>query len=113
MRTTYRYKNRYGETADIYFVRNRYDYYGGLAVEMFWNGDGYWEDFATITVNLTRVGDRQAFLDENNLPGIGKWLEANGLARDTGTARKSGYCQYPLYEFTEKFYEESETPDWY
>ena len=85
---------------------------GGLAV-MMWE-KGYetedscdWEPYADVTRWLFDVGDRQAFVDENNMPGIGQWLEDNGLATYTGIDMPSGYCMYPLYEFTDKFFSTS------
>ena len=102
--TEYKYKN---ETV----ILERNDYmYGGLAVRMWskYEDDEYgsgWEPYAEITRWLLAVGDRSAFVDENNLPGIGEWLEANGLAINTGILMPSGYCVYPLYEFTDKFFE--------
>jgi len=38
-----------------------------------------------------------AFLDENNLPGIGKWLRKKKLGVDMGVKAASGFCTYPLY----------------
>ena len=38
-----------------------------------------------------------AFLDENNLPGIGKWIEDNHLGMRMGVFAASGFCSYPLY----------------
>ena len=36
--------------------------------------------------------------DENNLPGISEWLEAQGIARRTGEVIQSGCCTYPVLE---------------
>jgi hypothetical protein len=36
-------------------------------------------------------------LDENNMPGIGKWIEENRLGEYTGVRAASGFCIYPLY----------------
>lgn len=58
--------------------------------------------YATVTVNLpesTFFERNIQFVDENNMPGIGKWLEDNGIATNTGYAAQSGFCTYPLYEF--------------
>ena len=116
-KTTYRYDRKFWAT-NVYFVRAKYPYYSkGLAVVVFlqasnWDsgivGDKLWEDWGTITVNLmTNLGERQAFIDENKMPGIGELLENNGLAKPTGIMQQRGDCVYPLYEFTDKFYEES------
>lgn len=58
--------------------------------------------YATVTVNLDVSSllpyDHQ-FIDENNLPGIGKWLSDNGIAQPTGIIAPSGYCIYEAYRF--------------
>jgi hypothetical protein len=38
-----------------------------------------------------------AFLDENNLPGIGEWITRNKLGTFIGVKASSGFCVYPLY----------------
>ena len=56
----------------------------------------------TATVNLEaseRMPLNVQFVDENNLPGIGDWLEKNGIAKPTGMMTRSGWCLYPAYEF--------------
>ena len=59
------------------------------------NGDEY----AVVTVNLNHPlqSDDMAFLDENNYPGIGKWIEKNRLGLPMGVIAASGYCRYRLY----------------
>ena len=72
---------------------------GTLAVEMITVPD---EDLcAVITVNLCcpLQTDRLAFVDENNLPGIGAWLKRNKIATPLGYKQRSGFCQYELYSF--------------
>ena len=72
---------------------------GTLAVEMITVPD---EDlYAVITVNLCcpLQTDRLAFVDENNLPGIGAWLRKNKIASPLGYKERSGFCQYELYNF--------------
>ena len=57
--------------------------------------------YAVITVNLCcpLQTDRLAFVDENNLPGIGAWLKRNKIASPLGYKQRSGFCQYELYSF--------------
>ena len=70
-----------------------------LAVVMF-DEDG--ELYGDVTVNLDHPmqSKQLAFLDENNMPRIGKWIEKNGLGSDTGIRASSGFCVYPLYSFS-------------
>lgn len=42
-------------------------------------------------------GRGDAFLDENNHSGIGKWLTKKKLGIFMGVEACSGFCTYPLY----------------
>ena len=57
------------------------------------------ERYAVATVNLCHPlqSENLAFLDENNLPGIGEWIEKNHLGMKVGILAQSGFCRYPLY----------------
>ena len=57
--------------------------------------------YGVITVNLgcPLQTDCLAFVDENNLPGIGAWLRKNKIASPLGYKQRSGFCQYELYSF--------------
>lgn len=59
------------------------------------------DPFADITVNLNSAAQTvsSAFVDENNLPGVGEWLRKNGIAHPVGYRKQSGYCFYELYYF--------------
>lgn len=72
-------------------------YRNGTVALLLNNTDG--ELFAVATVNLCHPlqSDSLAFLDENNMPGIGKWIEENGLGISMGYLATSGFCSYPLY----------------
>ena len=72
---------------------------GTLAVEM--NSVTDEDSFGVITVNLNcpLQSDRLAFVDENNYPGIGAWLQNNGIASPLGYTQRSGFCNYELYSF--------------
>ena len=50
-------------------------------------------------LKLCYLADREqlACLAENNLPGIGKWIEDNHLGIGMGYLAASGFCGYPLY----------------
>ena len=80
----------------------RYETYrnnGTLAVEMDTVEDG--DSWAVITVNLNcpLQNNTMAFVDENNLPGIGAWLKKNSIAKPLGYVQRSGFCTYELYSF--------------
>lgn len=62
----------------------------------------YCEPYGTVTVNLPESGMlpyNVQFVDENNLPGIGAWLQKNGIAKPAGYLCPSGYCLYEAYSF--------------
>ena len=80
------------------FVSLRTDTYrnnGTLAVVME-HEDGE-TDVITTNLNSPFQSDSMAFLDENNHPGIGKWIQKNGLGLPMGVQEPSGFCKYPLY----------------
>ncbi len=43
-----------------------------------------------------------AYIDTNNMPFANQLLEM-GIARNTGWKKRSGFCEYPLWEFDERF----------
>ena len=89
-----------GEEYDLELYRTSYAVDGSLAIVAKCNG----EDFATITVNLPYAylgSEREAFVDENNLPGITAWLKRNKLITPAaGNDRhRSGFCEYRKWIF--------------
>ena len=68
----------------------------------------FWEPWCDLTVNLPGMcpDENEAFIDANNCaPEIIRELEKAGLIKNTGITRQSGFCIYPLYEFTKEFFE--------
>lgn len=62
----------------------------------------YQETYGIATVNLPEselLKVNVQFVDENNLPGIGSWLQKNGIASPIDLTARSGYCTYRAYEF--------------
>lgn len=76
-----------------------------------------WMPWGDLTVNLgTSLDENEAFLDVNNCaPEIIKNLMDKGYIKDTGIAKPSGWCTYPLVEFSEEFlngmYDENDEGD--
>ena len=80
----------------------RYETYrnnGTLAVEMDTVEDGDSRAVITVNLNCPLQNDTMAFVDENNLPGIGAWLKKNRIAKPLGYVQRSGFCTYELYSF--------------
>lgn len=82
----------------VYLETANYRNNDTLAVLMF-NVNG--EPYGAITVNLCSLlqSYEKAFIDENNIPGIGEWLVLNNIAEPLHMSQDSAYCRYPLYKF--------------
>ena len=90
--------NLFGESHEVVIKYSSYTNNGTLAVQLYDNDEPY----GTVTVNLEDsilLPDNMQCVDENNLPGIGKWLKKNKLAKPAGFSYRSGFCEYPVYEF--------------
>ena len=100
----------YGTNYNIVLGKANYVNNGTLAVLMFVSTPKgkIKEDFGDLTQNIDDsdifANDKNSqFIDTNNLPSdIIKWLNDNGIAKDTGIRGFSGYCTYPLVEFTQE-----------
>lgn len=76
---------------------------GSLAVAMY-TVDGELYDIITTNLMHPMQSNDMAFIDANNHPGIGKWLQQRGLALPMYYSARSGFCEYPLYTFfSDKF----------
>lgn len=96
----------------VVFIKDRYAagnslYIGMLSKEQYGEGkdECYYEPYADVTVNILGedIEGRQAFLDTNNMPGIDRFLLSIGAGKPVGRLGFSGYCAYPLFEFSEEF----------
>lgn len=102
-------KTTFGSEEEVFFTTNTYANNGNLAVQiMSMEKDGdeeYAEPYAMLTVNLHPLyNKRLGFIDTNNLySNIVKVMEKNGLIKACGVNAQSGFCSYPLYEFSEDF----------
>lgn len=104
----YPYTDRYGNEYEITFAKATYMDNGNLAVLMY-NKEpdyGYWEDYATLTVNVIALDYPRAAIDTNNLgEDIVAWIEENDIAHDPLTNVQSGFCTYPIMDFNEEWLE--------
>ena len=100
------FTSRYGSTYEIRFVKANYACDGSLAVlvEDKEPDFGFWEPYCNLTVNLGGfgLGQSTAYLDANNVPDLCEFVIENGWATIIGEGC-SGFCTYPLVEFTEEF----------
>ena len=105
---TFNFTNRYGTEYEIAFEKMSYAYGGGLAIAVHCQeeADGWWEPYATLTVNIDPLpSPSMAYLDTNNVPDLAEFVVEKGWAREIGFGQ-SGYCTYPLVKFTEEFLDE-------
>ena len=94
---------KYGTIFKISFILNRYLNNNSLAILMIDWSEGYPEDFADLTVNISMSGslpEDTQFVDVNNLgPEIMTWITDNGLGEPTEIVGSSGYVTYPAVRF--------------
>lgn len=103
--------NFYGTNYNVVLGKGNYCSNGTVAVLMYeCTPKGKIKDvFADLTRNIedSNVYANKAnkqFVDTNNLPAsIIGWLEENGIANEVnGICGHSGFCVYPLVEFTQE-----------
>lgn len=56
-------------------------------------------NIGNVTVYLGEVPKDCAYIDVNNFPEIIEVLERLGVAKPTGIYTRSGFVEYPLYQF--------------
>ena len=97
----------YDETHRARFWKDNYVDNGNLYVGVtYWDEEFEdWMPWGDLTVNLDiPCKSNEAFLDTNNCsPDIIRVLKEKGYIKDVGITRQSGFCTYPLVEFTEEF----------
>lgn len=87
-----------------YKVRVSFDKYANnqsLAVKLITDEE---DIFAVVSVNLTEswfIPKNSAFIDVNNCPFAEKFLIENNIAKPVGIYSQSGFCSYPLYDFSQ------------
>lgn len=100
--------NMWGEDHALQFVKQQY-YNGNLAIEALSEDEEYggYEPWCSLTVNLPGFmhDGNKAFLDTNNCSKeIIDWLFKNKYVKKIAE-RQSGFCTYPLVEFSKTFME--------
>lgn len=102
------FTSSWGTKYTLAFEKTNYIYNYGLAIEVHCKEDGcgWWEPYGTLTVNICEpTGDKRAYLDTNNLRDLCKRVFDEGWVTQVGEGR-SGFCTYPLVEFTDEFLDE-------
>ena len=105
----FEFTSRFGGKYEIKFIKTAYMCDGSLAivVEDMEPGSEWWESYGNLTVNIGGFffGPHMAYLDTNNVPDLCDFVLDMGWATIVGEGR-SGYCTYPLVEFSEEFIDE-------
>ena len=109
-----KYKDMFGTTYILRFRIGTYAADKSLAIHAFYEEeDGMWCPFAGVTVCLGSENRLNcAYIDENNVSGIGAALEKAGVAKPTGRTAQSGFCVYPEYEFNEDILKKMDARDY-
>lgn len=91
-------KTSYSVYKDCILQVAKYQADNSMAVEIWNENEG---PIARVTVCLCDPGikEDEAYVDTNNCPWAVEFLESNGIAKRTGSTRRSGYCKYPLMKF--------------
>lgn len=96
----------FGKTYELKLYKGHYlpRYGGGIAIQATINEDGFEEPWSTITVNLGELPEENmAAIDVNN-NGANILDELINAGFCTLLYfKRSGYCEYPVVEFTEEF----------
>ena len=91
----------YGQTYEVCFEAERYANNHNLALQMYFKDEnGMLMPFSTLTINLREPHEPNcSFVDTNDNPWAEKFITDNKLGKPTGRKMRSGYCEYPQYQF--------------
>ena len=109
--------NAYGEEHTARFFKDNYQNNGNLFIGVLtWNEEWkFWEAWSDLTVNIppyVSMEKNVAYLDTNNgSRELFNVLFEKGYIVETGKYGFSGYCSYPLVEFSEEFLNGMYYPD--
>lgn len=95
--TIYRSATGTSNTSNVDIITTTYVEYNNLCIAL--ETSDTHEAYAVLTVNLQRLPANQAAIDTNNHPEAPEFIESNNLGHATGRTIKSGFCEYPVYEF--------------
>lgn len=90
-------KTEFSEYRNCYLMINRYVADDSIYIELMNDECG---PIATLTTCLNdwSINENETYLDTNNCPWVEKLIKKYHLGKPTGHKRRSGWCEYPLYE---------------
>lgn len=91
----------WGHEYEVKLEVSKYVNNGNLAISMIYFDEEMkcWLPYATLTVNLNKLGEGLAYVDTNNCPWAERFIEEHKLGEETGKFGWSGHCIYPMYKF--------------
>ena len=90
---------------ELKLYKGNYSNNGNLAIQATIEEDGFEEPWSTITVNIDKLPENWACIDTNNNGNcIITELVGAGYCSVVGY-KASGWCEYPVVEFTDAFLE--------
>ena len=95
------YTTTFGESFEATLMERHYQN-GDLAIQMVMPDNEPYGVITTALPGIQPLDKNCVFLDENNFPGIGEWLESIGVGTATCRAAQSGFCVYPEYRINTK-----------
>lgn len=98
----------WGETYELKFYKGNYTNNNNLAIQSTIEEDGFEEPWSMVTVNIDPLPENWACIDTNNNGNsmLTELIDA-GYCHVVGY-KASGFCEYPVVEFTNEFLEEVE-----
>lgn len=108
----YEFTDMYDNTKNVFFVQGKFHGTDRLHVEMIADFDGIWCPWFRVTEDsvdfrFIERDERHAYIDTFTHPDVCRFLVDNELIRNTGRSAYVSFWRYPLYEFTDKFFEEA------
>lgn len=103
-----KFMSQWGKEYKVVFVKNTYANNGQLYIGCLNEDEDYggWEPYCDITVNLNAalIGENYGYIDVNNGdPKLFALMKRKGWIAETGFYGGSGFCSYPMVEFSEEF----------
>ena len=89
----------YGEIEIVDLVVSRYATYNNTAIALTCSDSR--EPYGALTVNIQPLKNGIAAVDTNNSPDAEEFIKKYNLGKPLGTTLQSGFCEYPLYNFSE------------
>jgi len=89
----------YGDIEKVDISISKYYEYDNLAICLTCSDTE--EPFGALTVNLKPLNSYLAAIDTNNIPDAENFIQKYSLGVPLGISIPSGFCEYPIYDFTE------------